>query len=206
MALKRILDLLLAGCLLILTLPIFIITAIAIKLNSRGPVIFKQIRIGKDRKPFTCYKFRSMYVESGDEMHQNYIRDLIAGDLEQKKNERKIYKLTGDPRITAVGMFIRRLSLDELPQLFNVLKGQMSMVGPRPPVHYEFKYYDEVMLKRFSFRPGITGLWQVSGRSSLNYKEMVDLDIFYIEHWSILLDLKILLKTIPYLLRISHAY
>ena len=206
MALKRILDLLLAGCLLILTLPIFIITAIAIKLNSRGPVIFKQIRIGKDRKPFTCYKFRSMYVESGDEMHQNYIRDLIAGDLEQKKNERKIYKLTGDPRITAVGMFIRRLSIDELPQLFNVLKGQMSMIGPRPAVHYELKYYDETMLKRFSFRPGITGLWQVGGRSSLNYKEMVDLDIFYIEHWSILLDLKILLKTVPYVLRISHAY
>ena len=147
-----------------------------------------------------------MYVKSSDKMHQNYIRDLITGDLEQKKQEGKIYKLTGDPRVTVVGLFMRRLSIDELPQLLNVLKGQMSMLGPRPAIPYELKYYDEIMLKRFSFRPGITGLWQVSGRSSLGYKEMVDLDISYIEHWSIWLDLKILLKTVLYVLKISHAY
>ena len=206
MAIKRILDLLFAGSLLILTLPLFVVTAIVIKLNSRGPVIFKQVRIGRDKKPFTCYKFRSMYVGSSDEIHQSYIRDLISGDLKQKKQEKEIYKLTLDPRITAVGLFIRRLSIDELPQLFNVLKGQMSLVGPRPAVPYELKYYDEVMLKRLSFKPGITGLWQVSGRSSLSYKEMVDLDIYYIEHWSIWMDLKILLKTVLYVLKISQAY
>lgn len=188
--------------LLVLTLPLLIVIAVAIKLNSKGPVIFRQTRVGRNQELFTCYKFRSMYVSANQEIHQNYVRNLIAGTLEKDKDQ-MIYKVVGDPRVTSVGRFIRKLSIDELPQLINVFKGQMSLVGPRPVVLYEVQYYDKEMLQRFSFKPGITGLWQVSGRSTLNYKEMIDLDIFYIKHWSFMLDLKIILKTVFVILKTS---
>ena len=181
--------------LLVITLPLLLVTAVAIKLNSKGPVIFRQARVGRNQELFTCYKFRSMYDGVSQETHQNYVCHLIAGTLEKGKDQ-MVYKASGDPRITSVGRFIRRLSIDELPQLINVIKGQMSLVGPRPVVHYEVQYYDKEMLERFSIKPGITGLWQVSCRSTLNYKEMIDLDILYIKRWSFLLDLKIILKTV----------
>jgi len=203
---KRLMDLLVASGLLFLTFPVFIITAVAIKLDSRGPVFFRQMRTGKGQRQFICYKFRSMYVGSNSKIHQEYIKELMTEDSAQKKQSGKVFKLTDDPRITPVGRLIRKLSIDELPQLFNVLKGQMSMVGPRPAIFYELKYHTDAMLKRFTVKPGITGLWQISGRSALGYKEMVALDISYIDHWSTWLDLRIILKTVLYVLKISHAY
>lgn len=203
---KRLVDIIVASSLLFLTFPLFIIVALAIKCDSPGQVIFRQLRLGKDRRNFTCYKFRSMRLGSNDLLHREYIKELMSRATVRKSEKGKIYKLTDDPRLTAVGKFIRRLSIDELPQLFNVLKGEMSMVGPRPAIPYELQYYDERMFKRFLVKPGVTGLWQISGRSSLGYMEMVDLDIRYIEHWSAWFDLSIILKTIPYVLKISQAY
>lgn len=145
-----------------------------------------------------------MYDGASQEIHQQYIRDLIAGKLEEYKN-RGLYKLVDDPRVTFIGRWIRRFSIDELPQLVNVLLGQMSLVGPRPVVPYEIQYYNQEMFQRFSLKPGMTGLWQVSGRSVLSYKQMVELDIFYIKRWSLLLDLKIMLKTAWVVLKTSFA-
>lgn len=204
MVIKRAIDIFLSIFLLILTAPLLILVAMAIKFTSKGPVIFKQERVGCNRKIFTCYKFRSMYDGASQEIHQQYIRDLIAGKLEEYKN-RGLYKLVDDPRVTFIGRWIRRFSIDELPQLVNVLLGQMSLVGPRPVVPYEIQYYNQEMFQRFSLKPGMTGLWQVSGRSVLSYKQMVELDIFYIKRWSLLLDLKIMLKTAWVVLKTSFA-
>jgi len=206
LVIKRFIDILLAGTFLIFALPILLITAIVIKVNSKGPIIFKQIRVGKGKKRFTFYKLRSMYVGSKEEIHKEYIRKLMSLDYVEKGRKKAIYKLTNDPRITSIGRFIRKTSIDELPQLFNVLKGDMSLVGPRPAIPYELEYHDKEMMKRFSVKPGITGLWQVSGRSMLTFKQMVKMDIFYIERWSIWLDIKILLKTVLHVLNLSYAY
>lgn len=206
LAIKRVLDLFIGTILLMFTLPLLAVTALVIKLDSKGPVIFRQMRLGKDRKSFTCYKFRSMYVGSSDQLHKDYIKKLMTEGPLSRNEGRKVFKITEDSRLTPVGRLIRRLSIDELPQLFNVLKGQMSMVGPRPAIPYELQYHDDTMLERFSVKPGLTGLWQISGRSKLGYREMVILDIYYVNYWSILLDIKIILKTIPYVLRMSRAY
>jgi lipopolysaccharide/colanic/teichoic acid biosynthesis glycosyltransferase len=147
-----------------------------------------------------------MYSGSVDSLHQEYIRKLMTQESAQKKDDGKIYKLTNDPRVTSIGRIIRKLSIDEFPQLFNVLKGEMSMVGPRPAIYYELDYYDSAMLQKFSVKPGITGLWQISGRSSLDYRDMVALDVFYANNLSIWLDCRILLKTVLYVLKGSHAY
>ncbi len=206
-AAKRIIDILSAIVLFAVTLPLFIITAILIKLDSKGPVIFGQKRIGKDKRYFKVYKFRSMYIDSSEDVHKEYIRKLMTAGLpESDNNGKKIYKLTCDPRITPVGRLIRKLSIDELPQIFNVLKGDMSMVGPRPAIPYELEYYDKLMQQRFRVKPGITGLWQVSGRSGTTYRQMTDLDVFYVKHWSIGLDLRIMLKTIVYIFNTACAY
>jgi lipopolysaccharide/colanic/teichoic acid biosynthesis glycosyltransferase len=197
--LKRLIDIAGSIAALLICLPVFLAIAVAIKLNSRGPVLFRQVRIGQYGKRFTFLKFRSMYFKNDHSIHEQYVKRLILGEpgVEQPaEDNRKQYKLAADPRITAVGKFLRKTSLDELPQFFNVLTGDMSLVGPRPPIDYEFECYDLWHKQRLLWmKPGITGLWQVDGRSRVRFDEMVRLDIKYAKSWSLWLDMKILLKT-----------
>lgn len=195
---KRLIDI--AGSLtaLILLSPVFLAVALAIKLTSKGPILFKQKRVGQYGVPFTFLKFRSMYFMNDPKIHQEYVTRLISGKDECKQSDGNggVYKLKSDPRITPVGRFLRKTSLDELPQFFTVLRGEMSLVGPRPPIPYETEVYDIWHRRRFlETKPGITGLWQVKGRSKLKFDEMVRLDLRYIKNWSLGLDLRILLQT-----------
>jgi lipopolysaccharide/colanic/teichoic acid biosynthesis glycosyltransferase len=198
-ALKRMIDVLGSLALLAVLSPVFLTIAAAIKLTSRGPILFRQKRIGEHGTPFTFLKFRSMYVNNDSSEHREYVRKLIEGKAEKKSasgNGAGVFKLTNDPRITAVGRFLRRSSLDELPQLLNVLHGEMSLVGPRPPVPYEVEAYATWHRRRLlEAKPGITGLWQVYGRSRVEFDDMVRLDLRYARECSPLLDLKILLQT-----------
>jgi lipopolysaccharide/colanic/teichoic acid biosynthesis glycosyltransferase len=197
-ATKRMIDILGSLSLLAVLSPVFLIIAAAIKLNSRGPVLFRQKRIGEHGTPFTFLKFRSMYLNNDASEHQEYVRQLIAGQAEKKSGNGggAVFKLTNDPRITPVGKILRRSSLDELPQLLNVLRGEMSLVGPRPPVPYEVEAYETWHRRRLlEAKPGITGLWQVEGRSRVEFDDMVRLDLRYARNCSPLLDLKILLQT-----------
>jgi exopolysaccharide biosynthesis polyprenyl glycosylphosphotransferase len=182
---------------LILLLPFFIIIAIAIRLDSPGPAFFSQIRVGKGERLFACFKFRSM--RQGAESEQEQLKDRNEADG-------VFFKIREDPRITPMGRFLRRTSIDELPQLFNVLMGHMSLVGPRPAPPSEVQRYQPWHKRRLEVAPGITGLWQVSGRSQLTFDEMVLLDLYYVEHWSPLLDLQILVRTIPKVLLGEGAY
>jgi lipopolysaccharide/colanic/teichoic acid biosynthesis glycosyltransferase len=197
-AMKRGIDI--VGSLLLLTLfsPVFFAIAAAIKLTSRGPVLFRQERIGEHGTAFTFLKFRSMYVNNDASQHKEYVRKLIAGQADKQTNGEGegIFKLTNDPRVTAVGNFLRRTSLDELPQFLNVLRGDMSLVGPRPPLPYEVEVYATWHRRRLlEAKPGITGLWQVQGRSRVGFDEMVRLDLRYARNCSPWLDLKILVRT-----------
>jgi lipopolysaccharide/colanic/teichoic acid biosynthesis glycosyltransferase len=208
-ALKRPLDVIFSLFLILLFAPLMLLVAVAVAATSPGPVLFKQTRIGKGGKPFTFYKFRSMAVNSDDRIHREYVARLIEGETD-KVNEgdssRPLYKIKSDPRITSVGRIIRKTSIDELPQLFNVLKGDMSLVGPRPPVPYEVERYQNWHLLRvLGIKPGITGLWQVEGRSKTTFDEMVRLDVRYMRYCSLRLDLKILFKTIAVVLRCDGA-
>ena len=203
---KKLFDFVFGLLFLTVFLPIILLAAFAIKLESRGPVFFRQSRIGKKKKEFICYKLRSMYLGVSDLAHREYIKKLMQDDLSADIERRSVYKLINDMRVTRVGRFIRRTSIDELPQLLNVVKGDMSLVGPRPAIEYELEFYTPDMLERFIVKPGITGLWQVGGRSGLTYRQMVEKDIAYVKNWSFFLDLKILLKTALYVLNISHAY
>lgn len=195
--LKRILDVGVASLALIMAAPIMLITAIIIKLDSPGPILFRQTRVGKWGEPFPCYKFRSMYVDA-----EQRLQDLIA------KNEADgpVFKMKNDPRITRVGRVIRKLSIDELPQLFNVLKGDMSLVGPRPALPKEVAQYTYDQIHRLNAMPGITGLQQVSGRSDIDFKRWVELDLQYISEQSLIKDIEILLRTIPAVLFSKGAY
>jgi len=198
-ALKRLIDVFGSLLLLALLSPVFLIIAAAIKLTSRGPVLFRQKRVGEHGTPFTFFKFRSMYVNNDSSEHREYVRQLIEGRADKKPangNGAGVFKLTNDPRITPVGKCLRRSSLDELPQLINVLRGEMSLVGPRPPVPYEVEAYATWHRRRLlEAKPGITGLWQVYGRSRVEFDDMVRLDLRYARDCSPLLDLKILLQT-----------
>lgn len=196
--LKRGMDILGSLVLLILLSPVFFVIAAAVKLTSRGPILFRQKRIGEHGTAFTFLKFRSMYVDNDASQHKEYVRQLIAGQAAKQTNGagEGIFKLTNDPRITAVGNFLRRSSLDELPQFVNVLRGDMSLVGPRPPVPYEVEAYATWHRRRLlEAKPGITGLWQVQGRSRVGFDDMVRLDLRYARHSSPWLDLKILVQT-----------
>ena len=199
---KRILDLTVAiGALVILAIPLAIV-AVLIKLDSPGPIIFKQTRMGLDFRPFPFYKFRSMYVDTDHVRHEEFMKRVIQmgkGEVDPETGK-LIFKEKDDPRVTRVGRFIRRYSIDELPQLFNVIRGDMSIVGPRPPVPYEVAMYREQHMLRLSVKPGITGIWQVSGRNAVSFDEMVRMDVAYMENWSLLTDLKIILQTIPVVL------
>jgi undecaprenyl-phosphate galactose phosphotransferase len=192
---KRFIDVALATLGLILIFPLMLLVAIAILIESGRPIIFSQTRIGKDGKPFKFYKFRSMYASGEDDSERkNKMREFIKNGKTGSNGTAKIVEVN---RITRVGKFIRKTSIDELPQLFNVIKGDMSLVGPRPCLPYEWDQYDRWQKRRLSTIPGCTGVWQVSGRSEVSFNDMVVLDIFYIQNQSILLDLKIILKTIP---------
>ena len=198
-ALKRAMDVVGSALALALFAPLFLGIAVAIKATSRGPVFFRQRRIGQHGIPFVFLKFRSMYTGNDASNHKEYVQKLIAGKAERNQssgNSEGVFKLTKDPRITRVGAFLRRTSLDELPQFLNVLKGEMSMVGPRPPVPYEVEAYDFWHRRRLlEAKPGITGLWQISGRSRVTFDEMVRLDLRYARAWSPWMDVKILLRT-----------
>jgi exopolysaccharide biosynthesis polyprenyl glycosylphosphotransferase len=197
LALKRAFDILLSSLAILCLWPLGLLIALAIKLDSPGPVLFKQPRAGRHGKPFTVYKFRSMYQNAESELEK--LRDLneAVGPM---------FKIRDDPRRTRVGRFIRQTSLDELPQLINVLRGEMSLVGPRPALLNEVAQYQDWHRKRLEVLPGITGLWQVSGRSDLSFDEMVMLDIYYAENWSLGLDLRILLRTVPQVIFGDGAY
>jgi exopolysaccharide biosynthesis polyprenyl glycosylphosphotransferase len=182
---------------LVLGAPLLALIALAIRIDSPGPILFRQTRVGAGGKLFQIYKFRSMH--EGAEAELERLRDLNEADG-------PIFKIQDDPRLTRVGRFLRRTSLDELPQLWNVLRGEMGLVGPRPPLPAEVSRYMEWHKKRLEVRPGMAGLWQVSGRSLLSFDEMVLLDIYYIENWSLWLDFKILLRTIPQVLFGDGAY
>jgi exopolysaccharide biosynthesis polyprenyl glycosylphosphotransferase len=198
-AVKRLMDIVGSGTALIFGAPSFLLIGLVVKLTSKGPMFFRQERIGQHGKPFTFLKFRTMQVNNDSGLHKEYVRRLIAGLAEaapSNGNGHCVYKIKSDPRVTKVGSFLRRTSLDELPQLINVLRGEMSLVGPRPPIKYEVDHYDIWHKSRLlEAKPGITGLWQVNGRSRVKFDEMVRLDIRYARTWSLWLDVKILLQT-----------
>lgn len=196
---KRIIDVLFSLLSLILLAPVFLAIALAIRLTSRGPILFRQQRVGHFYQKFTFLKFRSMYTNNDASIHKEYVEKLIGGDKlvdETSAGCRPVYKITRDPRVTPIGRFLRRTSLDELPQLINVLRGEMTLVGPRPCIPYELRCYDTWHRQRvLAVKPGITGLWQVVGRSRVQFDDMVRLDLEYADSRSIWLDLKILLQT-----------
>ncbi len=202
--LKRASDIVISIIALTLLLPVWLIIALSIKLSSRGAVLFRQERVGMDGRIFLCYKFRTMKADADENLHREIYRKNIEGVTEANigDDENPVFgKVKDDPRVTKAGKWLRRSSLDELPQILNVLIGDMSIVGPRPPIPYEVVEYDLWHRKRLEMKPGITGLWQVSGRNRLSFDEMVRIDMFYIENWSLWLDLKIILLTLPAMLR-----
>jgi lipopolysaccharide/colanic/teichoic acid biosynthesis glycosyltransferase len=196
---KRAIDVLGSAMALVLLSPILLAIAAAIKLSSSGPILFRQKRIGQYGVPFTFLKFRSMFCANDSQIHMEYVKRFITGTADSGKpeaNGKAVYKITKDPRVTRVGRVLRKTSLDELPQLLNILKGEMSLVGPRPPIPYEVESYDIWHRRRLlEVKPGLTGLWQVNGRSRLRFDDMVRLDLRYAQAWSLWLDVKILLRT-----------
>lgn len=207
---KRIIDIVGSLVAIVLCAPLMLVISAIIKLTSPGPVIFRQERIGLLGKPFTFMKFRSMQVDCNPSLHREYVTQLIKGEYEAKKNRetgRAVYKITDDPRVTPIGRFLRKTSLDELPQFFNVLRGDMSLVGPRPHPTYECELYKRWHYRRIlEMKPGITGLWQVSARSTSTYDEMVRFDLAYVRTWNLWLDLKILIKTPWAMITTKGAY
>ena len=187
---KNLFDIIFSLFILVAFFPLFIIIALLVKLSSRGPIFFLQERIGKNNVPFKCIKFRTMYPESKD-----ILQNLLNKDEKIKKEFEETHKIKNDPRITTIGKFLRKTSLDELPQFFNVLRNEMSIVGPRPIVKAEKKKYGKNLNKVLSIKPGITGLWQVSGRNNLTYKKRVKLDINYVKNYNLLMDIRILIRT-----------
>ena len=193
---RRLFDVVFAVALILLLSPILIGIALAVRIDSRGPALFRQRRVGYREREFTLFKFRSMRTDADPKSHQEYVTALITGEGANSNGGREnLYKLAVDNRITGVGRWIRRWSLDELPQLFNVVRGDMTLVGPRPAIPYEVAEYPSWYCERFAVKPGLTGYWQVSGRSERTYEEMVRLDIEYAKRRSLGLDLSILLKT-----------
>jgi lipopolysaccharide/colanic/teichoic acid biosynthesis glycosyltransferase len=210
LAIKRLMDITVSALALLVCSPLFLVTALAIKASSRGPVFFRQQRVGQYGRLFTFLKFRSMHINNDSSVHREYVARLIAGQAEPETSIGKaegVYKLTNDRRVTRVGKFLRRTSLDELPQLLNVLEGQMSLVGPRPAIPYEVAAYDTWHRRRvLEVKPGITGAWQVNGRSRVKFDEMVRLDLQYARSWSPWMDIHILMRTPRAVLKGDGAY
>lgn len=202
---KRLCDLLIAGVLMIAASPVMLLTALAIWLIDGRPIFFRQRRVGIDGLPFELLKFRTMLPTASDTSHRNYASQWIEEGRPYTNGERPpLFKIAADPRITRLGAFLRRFSIDELPQIINVLRGEMSIVGPRPAIPYEVEMYRDWHRRRLRALPGLTGLWQVSGRNHLSFDEMVSLDIEYIENWSLARDLEILARTPIAVLRGGH--
>ena len=195
---KRVTDVVISAALLAAASPVLAVAALAVKVNSPGPALFRQKRIGEYGEEFEILKFRSMYDKCSSTAHEAAIEAYMAGrKLDEAEGSKSPYKVTNDPRITPVGRFIRKTSIDELPQLWNVLKGQMSMVGPRPPMPFEVEWYSVRAMERLKGKPGITGPWQVYGRNRVTFDEMVEMDIAYLRAPSIMRDLKLIALTAP---------
>jgi lipopolysaccharide/colanic/teichoic acid biosynthesis glycosyltransferase len=180
-----------------LVLPVMLVAVLAIRLTSPGPALFRQKRLGLNGRPFTVLKLRTMRASASEAKHEEYVRQLILGEGIQRDDRTKLFKLVVDDRVTPVGRWLRKTSLDEIPQLWNVVRGQMSLVGPRPVIPYEAEIYPASYHERFSVKPGLTGLWQVSGRNRRTYTEMVELDIEFVRRRSLALYLAILVRTVP---------
>jgi lipopolysaccharide/colanic/teichoic acid biosynthesis glycosyltransferase len=189
---KRAFDIVFAALALFLLIPLLLLLALAIKLDTRGPLLFRQRRYGRGMRPFTVLKFRTMHDGVPADAHRRYIASLAAGSEDEASG---LKKLVDDPRVTRVGRVLRRFSLDELPQFANVLGGSMSLIGPRPAIEYELEHYLPRHYERFAVRPGLSGLWQVSGRSAIGFNEMLDLDVEYAQNCSISTDLRVFLRT-----------
>jgi lipopolysaccharide/colanic/teichoic acid biosynthesis glycosyltransferase len=199
---KRCMDVILGTLVLVIAAPFMALAALAVRLDSPGSVLFRQARTGMGGRPFQMLKFRTMHHGADSAPHEEYVASLINGSGRTiGSGNGGLFKLVDDDRVTRVGRFLRRFSLDELPQLFNVLRGDMSLVGPRPPIPYEVSRYSDWHGRRLDVRPGMTGLWQVSGRSRLSYDDMVRLDLRYIDTWSLGRDVLIMLKTMPAMAR-----
>lgn len=202
---KRFFDLVVASACLLVFSPLLGAVAVLVRLTTPGPALFRQTRLGRNRRPFMLYKFRTMYDGCEDEVHRRYVRSLLKENNPPTTGQRGLYKIEGDARITPLGRVLRHLSIDELPQLFNVIKGDMSLVGPRPALAWEAELFYPPYDQRFIVVPGITGLWQVSGRNRVTFKRALELDVEYVHRRCLALDLLILLKTIPVVLTARGA-
>jgi len=194
---KRLFDLVVALACLLLLSPLLLVAGVLVRVTTPGKALFRQTRVGRHGRPFVLYKFRTMYADSADDIHREYVRKLLVEDHPPVGGQRGLYKLEADPRVTPVGRLLRRTSIDELPQLFNVIRGDMSLVGPRPALPWETELFGPAHHQRCIVLPGMTGLWQVSGRNSLTMRQGLVLDIEYVERQTFALDLAILLKTVP---------
>jgi lipopolysaccharide/colanic/teichoic acid biosynthesis glycosyltransferase len=199
-AVKRLIDLSLSVPLLIIVTPLLLLLWCLVRFTSDGPAFFRQERVGRDMRSFTMLKLRTMYVGNHDEIHRNYVTNMLSAEEPAEAGENGLFKLDGDPRVTRLGAWLRRTSLDELPQLLNVVRGDMSLVGPRPVLPWEAEMIGERYQRRFTVKPGLSGLWQVSGRSRLTMREAFELDIEYVDRYSLTLDLIIILRTVPAIL------
>ncbi len=202
---KRAMDVVLGTLVVVVLAPVLGLIALLIRLDSPGPVIFRQTRIGRFGRPFTCFKFRTMYQDADESVHRAYIEAYAQGRAAANGDAERPFKLVRDPRVTPLGHFLRRTSLDELPQFFNVIRGDMSLVGPRPDVPYSVALYKDWHKLRLAARPGITGLWQVRGRGRVSYDEGMRLDLEYVQQQSLWLDVHILLNTLPAVLSMKGA-
>ena len=200
-AVKRALDIALASMLLIVASPLLLLLWGLVRSTSAGPVLFRQERVGRDMRPFIMLKLRTMHVDNDDKAHRAYVTSMLSGEQDATAPHGALYKLVGDPRVTSLGAWLRRTSLDELPQLINVLRGDMSLVGPRPMLPWEAELLAEPYRPRFTVKPGMTGLWQVSGRSRLSMRTALELDVEYARHPTVLVNLSILARTVPALFR-----
>jgi lipopolysaccharide/colanic/teichoic acid biosynthesis glycosyltransferase len=194
---KRLFDVVAASTGLLLLFPVLLVIGVLVRITTPGNALFRQTRIGRHGRPFTMYKFRTMYDDCSDELHRDYVRALMSEEHPDITGEGGLYKLTTDPRVTPLGVFLRRMSLDELPQLLNVVRGDMSLVGPRPALPWETDLFSSTHSWRTVVRPGVTGLWQASGRNRLTMRQGLDLDIEYVQRQSFALDMAILIRTIP---------
>jgi lipopolysaccharide/colanic/teichoic acid biosynthesis glycosyltransferase len=202
---KRVLDITVASACLILVSPLLAIVAVMLRLTTPGPALFRQTRLGRGQRPFELYKLRTMHAGCPDGAHREYVRQLLTLDRPPAGGRRGLYKLEDDARITRIGRLLRRTSIDELPQLFNVIRGDMSLVGPRPALPWEAELIGPAHSQRFLVTPGLTGLWQVSGRNSLTMRQGLDLDVEYVQRQTFILDLAILLRTVPVVLSTGGA-
>ena len=200
-AVKRALDIALASVLIVTVAPLLLLLWCLVRLTSAGPAFFRQERLGRDMKPFTMLKLRSMFAGNDDQTHRAYVTGMLTAEHEAPERDGALFKLADDPRVTPLGVWLRRTSLDELPQLINVLRGEMSLVGPRPMLSWEAKLLAEPYRPRFTVKPGMTGLWQVRGRSRLSMRTALELDVEYTRRRSVALDLIILAQTVPALFR-----